>query len=58
MARRLTERLPQRRLYGRLEYTSAEAAIEEAVFEPMETYIRRRKKTVAQYITTPPSLDL
>ena len=35
-----------------IEYTSAEAEREEAGFEPMETYIWKRKNTVAQYIAT------
>ena len=52
VARRLTGRLPRRRLDRRQEYTLVEAAREEAGFEPMETYIRRRQNTVAQYIAT------
>ena len=39
-------------------YTLAEAAIEEAGFEPMETYIWRRHNTSAQYIATRTILDL
>ena len=58
MTRRLAGRLPRRRLDGRWEYTSAESAIEEAVFKPMETYIQQRKNTDAQYIATQPILGL
>ena len=46
------------RLDGRWEYTLLEAVREEAGFDTMETYIRRRQKTVAQYIATRPILDL
>ena len=35
-----------------------EAAIEEAGFDPVETYIRKSQNTVAQYILTGPIMDL
>ena len=41
-----------------IKYTSAEAAREEAGFEPMKTYIPKRKNTVAQNIAMWPILDL
>ena len=43
---------------GRWEYTLAEAAREEARFEPMETYIWQSQNTVTQYIVTQPIMDL
>ena len=52
VARRLTGQLLRRRIDRKWEYTSAEAARLEAGFEPMETYIRQRQDTVAQYIAT------
>ena len=52
VARRLTGRLPRRRLDVRWEYTLVEVAREEAFFGPMETYIRQRNHTFAQYIAT------
>ena len=42
VARRLTGRLPRRRSDEIWEYTSSEAARDEAGFEPMETYIQQR----------------
>ena len=58
MARRLTGRLPRRTPDGRWRYASAAAAREEVGFLTMEEYIRRRKNTFAQYITTQSLLDL
>ena len=58
VVRRLTSWLPHRRSDGRWEYISAETAREEAEFEPIETYIRRRQSTVTQYIATRTILDL
>ena len=49
---RLTGRPPWRQSDGKWDYTSVEAMGAEAGFETMETYIRRRKNTVAQYIST------
>ena len=46
VAQQLTGRLPWRRHDGKLEYTSAIAAIEEANFEAIEEYIWRRQNTV------------
>ena len=58
VVRKLTGRLPWQRLDGIWEYTSAEAAREEAGFEIMETYIWKSQNRVAQYISTRPILDL
>ena len=58
VARILIGKLPWRRLDRKWEYTSAEAEISEAGFEPMETYIQRGHNTVAQYIATRLLLDL
>ena len=58
LARRLTGRLPRRQADWKWEYTSAEASRAEAGFENMETYIRRRNKTVEKYIATQLLLDL
>ena len=41
-----------------MEAAIEEAAIEEAGFETMETYIWQRQNTAAQYIATRPILDL
>ena len=58
VVRQLMRRLPRRRSDESWDYTLSEAAIEEARFESMETYIRRRQNTSAQYIATIPILDL
>ena len=58
VARRLEGCLPQWRIDGKWEYTSAEEARAEVGFEPMETYIRKRQETAAQYIATRSILDL
>ena len=58
VVRRLTGRLLRKRLDGEWEYTAAEATREEAGFKLMETYIWKRKNTVAQYIMTRPILEL
>ena len=42
----------------RWEYPPLAAAMEEAVFEEIGVYIKRRQNTVAQYIATRPILDL
>ena len=52
VARRLTGRLPWRRLDGKWEYNLADLARAESGFEMMETYIWRRQRTVMQYIAT------
>ena len=41
-----------------LEYTSMESAREEAGFELMKTYIRRRRNTAQKYIATQKIMDL
>ena len=58
MGWRLTGHIPWRRADGRWYYTSVEATIEEAGFDPVETYIRKSQNTVMQYIATLPILDL
>ena len=58
VARRLTGRLPRRRSDGIWEYTSSEAARDEAGFEPMDTYIQRRQNTVVHYIAMLSIMDL
>ena len=59
VARRLTGRLLRQKTDGKWEYTSAAAAArEEAGFQTMQEYIRRRQNTVAQYIATRSMLDL
>ena len=58
VAWRLTGRFPRRRLDGKWEYTSADAARTQAGFDPIETYIFQRQNTVAQYIATRSFMDL
>ena len=58
MARRLTERLPWRQEDGNWEYTSSEAAISEAGFETMGTYIRQSQNIFTQCIVMISLLDL
>ena len=58
VAWRLMGQKTQWRLYRMWEYTSAEAAREDAGFEPMETYIRQRQNVAAHYIVTWPILNL
>ena len=58
VARQLTGCLPRRWEYGNLEYTLAEVARVEAVFETMETYIRKIQNTSTQYIATQSILGL
>ena len=55
---KLTGRLPRWQAGGKWEYTFVTTARDEAGFEVMEEYIRRRRKTVAQYIDTQLFLDL
>ena len=50
--------IPWRRSDGRWEYTLAEAAREEAGFEPMETYIQKSRNKFVQYIAMRPILYL
>ena len=52
VVRQPSVRISRRRMDRRYEYTSSEAAREEARFGPTETYICRRQNTVAQYIAT------
>ena len=52
VARQLIDHITRQRLDGKWQYTLAEAAREEAGFEPMETSIWRSQNTVAQYIAT------
>ena len=55
---RLTGQLLRQRLDWKWEYTLTATARAEAGFEPMETYIRRRKNTVVRYIATRFLLEL
>ena len=56
--RRLTERQLSRRGYGSWYYLPMAAAMEEAGFEDIGTYIMRRQNMVAQYISTRTIMDL
>ena len=49
--KRLTVRHPRRQGDGGWEYPPLAAAISEAGFEEIGTYVTRRQNTVAQYIT-------
>ena len=58
VARILTGRIPRWHADMKQEYNLAEVERAQAGFETMETYIRKRQNTVAQYIATRSILDL
>ena len=58
VAIRLAGQIPRQKPDGGWTYTSAAMAREEAGFQTMEEYIRRRQNTFAQYIATRSLLDL
>ena len=58
VARRLTGRQTRRRGGGSWAYPPLEEEMGEADFEGVRKSVTRRQKTAAQYIVTPPILDL
>ena len=58
VAQRLISREKSSRGGGSWDYPLLEAAMAEAVFEDIRTYVTRKKNTVAKYIATQPILDL
>ena len=58
VAWQLTGRLLLQQVYGKCEYTLAEAERAEVVFEAMEAYIQIIQSLVAHYISTQSLLDL
>ena len=57
VARQITGRQPMRREEGGWEYPPLAAAMEEAGFEEIGVYIKKRQNMVAQYTATRPILD-
>ena len=57
-ARRITGRQSRRGKYGKWFYPSLEGAMKEAGLTNVQTSIKRRQNTVAEYIATRPLLDL
>ena len=55
---RMTWRIPRNKPDRKWKYTSAATARKEAGLQTMEEYIRKRKNTVTQYISTRSLLDL
>ena len=58
VARRIMGHLPRRKSERKWTYTLAARAREDAGFQTIEEYIRRRQNMVAQYIATRSLLDL